>query len=156
MLAKSIITYYKENNRILLLTESITAGGIAQRLAEVPGASEVLWGSLVLYQAAAKSQILQINNALLSPDRIASQETVIAMAQATIHLYHKNQEEKQKNYSSLSISGFADGSQAGVVSCALITENNIHAVTWNLSGTRNEIQQTSIHLALELLALPLQ
>ncbi|NIZ39999.1 CinA family protein [Entomospira entomophila] len=153
MLAQSIITNYTENHRIILLTESITAGGIAQQLARIPGASRVLWGSLVLYQIEAKMQLLQIDASLLCPEKIASQETVIAMAEATASLY-KIRSSTSQCFTSLSISGFADGPQAGIVSCALVTEKNIHAVTWHLTGSRQEIQDTAIQQALELLARP--
>lgn len=149
-LALKIIKKYQEEKRIILLSESITGGGIAQALISVPNASQVLWASLVVYQAQAKHSILNIDSHLLTPQTIVSKDTVEAMAKAASHLYFKGiQDRKYVRFSSLAISGFADKQNAGLVYCSIETEQGIRTYHWQLKGNRTAIQKKSVNLSLK-------
>lgn len=64
------------------LAESVTAGAVAARLASVPGASETLAGSLVVYATAAKTALAGIDPGLLARAGPVSAEVVAALAVA--------------------------------------------------------------------------
>ncbi|RMH60238.1 MAG: CinA family protein [Zetaproteobacteria bacterium] len=64
----------------LLTAESCTAGGIAARMARVPGASRVLAGGLVTYSNAMKQTLLGVSPHLLAEHGAVSRPVVEAMA----------------------------------------------------------------------------
>ena len=64
----------------LRLAESCTAGGLASRLARVPGASKVLDRGWVTYSNEAKQQALGVPTALIAAHGAVSREVAEAMA----------------------------------------------------------------------------
>lgn len=66
----------------LATAESATAGAIAARLAEVPGASEVLVGGLVVYADAAKSRLAGVDADLVAREGAVSAPVTAALARA--------------------------------------------------------------------------
>lgn len=64
------------------LAESCTAGGVAARLAGVPGASRVLRGGLVVYMTDTKVALLGIDPSLLDANPPVSEPVTRAMAVA--------------------------------------------------------------------------
>jgi len=64
----------------LRLAESCTAGGLASRLARIPGASEVLDRAWVTYSNEAKRQELGVSASLIKKHGAVSREVVEAMA----------------------------------------------------------------------------
>jgi len=64
----------------LALAESCTGGAVAYRLTKIPGASQVLWGSEVVYQRSAKNACLSLN--LTEDVQTVSAQTTKALAQA--------------------------------------------------------------------------
>ena len=65
----------------IALAESCTAGLVSGALAEVPGASKVLWGSFVTYAAGAKVRMLGIGEDLIARHGEVSREIALAMAE---------------------------------------------------------------------------
>jgi PncC family amidohydrolase len=68
----------------LVLAESCTAGLTTDLLAQVPGASRVLWGSFVCYSIDAKERMLGIDGGLIRKYGAVSKETACAMAEAAL------------------------------------------------------------------------
>jgi nicotinamide-nucleotide amidase len=66
----------------LATAESATAGAIAARLAEVPGASEVLVGGLVVYADASKTRLAGIDPGLVAREGAVSAAVTAALAGA--------------------------------------------------------------------------
>ncbi len=64
----------------LVAAESCTAGLVASALAEVPGASKVLWGSFVCYTPEAKIAMLGLDGSLIRACGAVSAEVAEAMA----------------------------------------------------------------------------
>ncbi len=64
----------------LRLAESCTAGGVASRLARMPGASKVLERAWVTYSNEAKAQELGVDVALIAAHGAVSRQVVEAMA----------------------------------------------------------------------------
>jgi nicotinamide-nucleotide amidase len=66
----------------LALAESATAGAISSRLADVPGASRVLVGSLVVYADAAKTRLAGLDAGLVAREGAVSAQVTAALARA--------------------------------------------------------------------------
>ena len=65
---------------VLVTAESCTAGLIAATLSRVPGMSRCLAGALVVYQAASKTEWLDVPAELIDKDDAVSREVAEAMA----------------------------------------------------------------------------
>jgi nicotinamide-nucleotide amidase len=76
-----IVQQLSERGQSLAIAESCTGGWIAHRITEIPGASRILRGSLVAYQAGIKTLELGISNDFLSAHGVVSEATAKAMAQ---------------------------------------------------------------------------
>ncbi|MDR1636676.1 MAG: CinA family protein [Treponema sp.] len=64
--------------------ESCSAGLVADRIARVPGASQVFWGSFVSYMADAKTLMLGLDREKLGAYGPVSRETACSMAEAAL------------------------------------------------------------------------
>ncbi len=71
-----------ERGETVATAESATAGGIAARLAEVPGASRALLGGLVVYADAAKARLAGLDPALVAREGPVSSAVTAALARA--------------------------------------------------------------------------
>jgi nicotinamide-nucleotide amidase len=65
----------------LATAESCTGGMIANRLTNVPGASQVFWGGVISYANAAKDSLLGVAPALLAEHGAVSEPVARAMAE---------------------------------------------------------------------------
>jgi PncC family amidohydrolase len=94
-------------SQTLAAAESCTAGLVADRLARVPGASRVFWGSFVVYMADAKTRLLGVDPGLIRRHGAVSRETALAMASGAL--------EKSGAHIAVSVTGLAgpDGDGSG-------------------------------------------
>ncbi|MDA8389878.1 MAG: CinA family protein [Gammaproteobacteria bacterium] len=69
-------------HQTLAVAESCTGGLLAAALTAVPGSSRWFGYGLVTYSADAKRQLLRLSDDLVSPARIVSESTALAMAAA--------------------------------------------------------------------------
>lgn len=74
----------RATQRVIVFAESCTAGLAAGAFAGIPGASEALWGSYVVYTAEAKQSMLGISAGLIERYGAVSRETASAMAEAAL------------------------------------------------------------------------
>ena len=84
--AKKLVERLIQRHDILVLAESCTAGLASDLVARVSGASAVLWGSFVCYQAEAKERMLGIDSGFLRRYGLVSRETAREMAFCALHL----------------------------------------------------------------------
>lgn len=77
-----VVRLLAARGRTLATAESVTGGAIAARLAQVPGASEVLTGGAVVYQAGAKERLLGLSDGFLAAHGTVSEATTRALAVA--------------------------------------------------------------------------
>ncbi|MDR1248464.1 MAG: nicotinamide-nucleotide amidohydrolase family protein [Treponema sp.] len=94
-------------SQTLVAAESCTAGLVADRLARIPGASRVFWGSFVTYAADAKERVLGVDPELIRRRGAVSRETALAMASGAL--------EKSGAHMAVSVTGLAgpDGDGSG-------------------------------------------
>ena len=82
MIASAVIDLLLERGETLAVAESITGGGIATALTDVPGSSKVFLGGAVTYATASKVSFLGIDRALIDHHGVVSQQVAEAMAEA--------------------------------------------------------------------------
>jgi PncC family amidohydrolase len=82
--AEKLIRTASEKGLRVVLAESCTAGLAASLIAEVSGASRVLWGSYVTYTPEAKQAMVGLESAVLEKHGAVSRETALAMAEGAL------------------------------------------------------------------------
>jgi len=148
--AHYVVQRIKELSMTLALSESCTAGLISSLLANIPGASAVLWGSYVCYTQEAKVSMLGLDDKKLSSFGLVSKETVSSMAEMTL--------KKSGADIAVSVTGLAgpdgDGScvPVGTVWIAVyFRDGDISAREFHFEGSRNSVRLQAATAALDLL-----
>lgn len=81
-----IIEKLKQNNLTISCVESVTAGMISAFLSNVPGASKVLKGGLVVYSNYAKEHLAHVKHETLQKHGAISEQTAYELALNTAKL----------------------------------------------------------------------
>jgi PncC family amidohydrolase len=82
--AVKLVETLRTHRRTLVTAESCTAGLAAALVAEVPGASAVLWGGYVTYTEDAKKTMLGVSERTLALYGAVSGETALEMARGAL------------------------------------------------------------------------
>ncbi len=149
----------KENAKTLALAESCTGGLVAEKITDVPGASEVLLEGVVAYSNAAKMRRLGVNEATLERFGAVSEQTAREMAEGA-----KNSSGADYGLSLTGIAGPGGGTAekpVGLVYIALAGGGETFVKKLRLGGDRARIRTMSALYALDLLrrrlcSLPLE
>jgi nicotinamide-nucleotide amidase len=138
-----------QRKRTIATAESVTAGLVANRLAQVSGASDWLRGGIVAYTDAAKTELLGIPRELLAEHTAVSAPVAHAMAVQARALFGTDL--------AVSTTGYAGptGQPVGLVFVGLAWDGGAKTHTYNWGGTRAEIQSRTAKLALNLVRLHL-
>ena len=83
--ANALLNQLRRTSCRLVLAESCTGGAVAAALAAVPGASDVLAGSMVVYQNASKVHWLDIDDGLIQRETAVSEPVARAMVHGALH-----------------------------------------------------------------------
>ena len=134
--------------------ESLTAGLVASKLAEVPGASAVLRGGIVAYATDVKHLVLGLDPLLLR--HVVSEPVAAAMASGAARVLSAD-----IGVSTTGVAGpdLLDDQPAGTVWLAAYDTRNGHSKTKLLAieGDRHQIREkaadAAIALVMELLSL---
>jgi len=148
--AQELVEKLKALSLTLALAESCTAGLVSGFLADIPGASQVLWGSFVCYTKEAKVSMLGLDSGALLIHGLVSRETAISMAEAALR--------KSGAGIAASVTGLAgpqgDGSSVpvGTVWAASALKNGeTRASEFHFSGSRNVVRIRAAIALLELI-----
>jgi PncC family amidohydrolase len=140
--AERLIATLVSASQTVAAAESCTAGLVADRLARIPGASRVFWGSFVVYTADAKERILDVDPALIRRHGAVSRETALAMASGAL--------EKSGAHMAVSVTGLAgpdgDGSGESVGTVWIgVAQRGLpaEAVVRHFSGDRNAVREAA-------------
>jgi PncC family amidohydrolase len=79
-----IADYLEAHHLMLVTAESCTAGLIASRLADAPGAGSVLEGAFVVYSVQAKQKHLGVKPATIEEHGLTSEEVALEMARGAL------------------------------------------------------------------------
>ncbi|MDR1128504.1 MAG: nicotinamide-nucleotide amidohydrolase family protein [Treponema sp.] len=148
--AEKLIRIASEKGLRVVLAESCTAGLASNLLAEVSGASKVLWGSYVTYTLEAKRAMIGLEREVLEKYGAVSRETALAMAEGALKMSSAD--------IAASVTGLAgpegDGSDkpVGTVFIAGLSRAGgpVEAREYHFTGSRNSIR---LEAAGELIAL---
>jgi len=149
----SVIALLKENHQTVATAESVTAGLVARRLAQVPGASACLLGGIVAYDARIKSEMLGVSEELIEKHGVISAPVVEAMAVGC-----RSRFRADYAISTVGLAGPGGGTPekpVGLVFAGLAWDGGIRSQSFNWLGTREEIQSRTAKMALNLLRLHL-
>lgn len=148
-LNRRVVELLKLRGTRLCVAESFTGGGVAQKLVEVPGASAVLFESVVAYDNRAKMQRLGVREETLARFGAVSDETAYEMAAGLL---------SSRNCDvALATTGIAgpqsDGTNKPVGLCfiAVGTAESVFVYKYIFKGSRNEISARAVNQALYLL-----
>ena len=125
------------------LAESVTGGLVAGRLTDVPGASDVVRGSIVSYASEVKFDLLDV-----PPGPVVNEASAMAMAAGARRVLDASV--------GLALTGVAgpaeqDGMPPGTLCVGLALGSEVSAVTLRLPGQRRQMRQMSVISALDLL-----
>jgi nicotinamide-nucleotide amidase len=115
----------REHGRTIAVAESCTGGLVAERITEVPGASDYFAGGVVAYANAAKTALLGVPDALLAEHGAVSEPVARAMAEGV-----RARLGADFGVATTGISGPGGGGPAkpvGLVHVALARESGTHA-----------------------------
>jgi nicotinamide-nucleotide amidase len=152
-LQDAVIALLKEKHQTVATAESVTAGLVAHRLGQVPGASAVLLGGVIAYEARIKTEMLRVSPDLINEHGVISAPVVEAMAVGC-------RERFRADYavSTVGLAGPGGGSPdkpVGLAFAGLAWDGGVRSQSYNWLGTREEVQSRTAKMALNLLRLHL-
>jgi len=148
-LEEGVVTRLKEGRRTLALAESCTGGLITHRLTQVPGASQVLRGSLIPYQEALKSTELGIPPEFISEYGVVSEATARAMAEAIRKKWNTDFGLATTGY--LGPSGGDRFAAVGTVCVALAHPDGVSSRAFHYESNRERSKERAAQSAIDFL-----
>jgi nicotinamide-nucleotide amidase len=152
-LQDTVIGLLKEGRQTVATAESVTAGLVAHRLGQVPGASACLLGGIVAYDARIKTALLGVPQSLIEQHGVISAPVVEAMVVGCQARFGAD-----FAIGTVGLAGPSGGSPekpVGLVYAGLAWRGGVLSRSYNWLGTRVEIQSRTAKLALNLLRLHL-
>ncbi|SUA34329.1 CinA-like protein [Mycolicibacterium smegmatis] len=135
--------------RRIATAESCTAGLLAARLTDQPGASEYMMGGIVAYANTPKAEMLNVDPVLIAEHGAVSEPVAEAMATGAMHHF-----EADTAVAITGIAGPGGGSTekpVGTVCFAVRAEGASITRTLLLPGNRSDIRERSTTVAMHLL-----
>ncbi|MDO5739389.1 MAG: nicotinamide-nucleotide amidohydrolase family protein [Ornithinimicrobium sp.] len=158
-LASAVLDLLRRSGETLGTAESLTGGLVVARLTSVPGASEVVRGSVVSYAVGVKTDVLGVDEGLLEAYGVVSRECAEAMAAGARTLL---QADWALATTGVAGPGPSDGQPAGTVHLAVCgppsgagEHRGAHRLL-HLNGSRQRVREATVDAVLELLLDTLQ
>lgn len=148
-LQDTVIRLLAQKKVTLATAESITAGLVAHRLAQVAGASDWLRGGIVAYDNRIKTELLGVPAELIERHTAVSGPVAEAMAIGA--------RARLGTDLAISTTGYAgpSGDPVGLVHVGLATPAGVSSTSFHWFGNRNEIQSRAAKMALNRVRLHL-
>jgi len=148
-LAAVVLEALRKERHRLGVAESCTGGMVAERITNIPGASDTFIGGVVAYADVIKTAALKVPLELLEAYGAVSDEVVRAMAEGAQRLFSAD--------ATIAVTGIAGPGggtpekPVGTVWLAARVHTNTRAVKRVFPGDRDEIRRRSAQAALDLL-----
>jgi len=139
----------REQGLNLSIAESCTGGLITHRLTNIPGSSDYVERSVVVYSNLSKTEMLKVPKELIEQCGAVSEEVAKAMAQGV-----RTMARTSLGLAVTGIAGPSGGSVSkpvGTVFIALAGEKELMCNGYHFRGNREEIKCMSSEKALEML-----
>jgi len=143
-----LLDLLKERNATLAVAESLTGGGLAESLVNIPGVSLVLAGGVVAYSNEMKQRLLNVSADVLEKYTEVSAETACAMAQGI-------REITGADYA-IATTGEAgptsnSGAPVGTVFVGISDAKSTFSEALQISGDRDRVRRRSVLTAINIL-----
>jgi nicotinamide-nucleotide amidase len=145
LLATAVVRKLKRKGRTLSVAESITGGGLAAAITDVPGSSAVFLGGTIAYSDDVKRRILGVPKRVLTRESAVSENVARLMAEAARAQFASDYAIATTGVAG---PGKAYGQKAGTVWIAIATRTETHAIALDLRGTRSDIRHATIESAI--------
>lgn len=152
-LAEVVGDLLRDRGLTLVVAESCTAGLVAARLTDWPGASDFLWGGMIAYANRAKTDLLGVPEDVLAAHGAVSEVTARAMAEGAC--------QRSGADASIAVTGIAGPTggtpekPVGTVWLAVRVDGQTVARRRHYPGARDVIRARAAQGALDLLRLKL-
>jgi nicotinamide-nucleotide amidase len=146
-LEEAVLRLLLSSHRTLACAESLTGGGVGQRLTSIPGSSAGFVGSAVVYTAEAKRRVLQVPDDVLAAGTV-TEACAVAMAAGARQLFDADV--------ALALTGAAGpephhGAAPGTIWAALAGgEGFTHARGFVARGERDRVRRWAEQAGLDL------
>jgi nicotinamide-nucleotide amidase len=136
-----------DSKRTLSCAESLTGGGVAERLTVAPGASETFVGSAVVYTPDAKRAILGVREETIEHSGVVSEACAREMAAGARRAFESDV--------AVALTGAAgpephEGAPPGTVWIAIDADGMQHARGFHSPGERDQVRRWAEQAALDL------
>ena len=137
----------EERGATLTCAESITGGGVAERMSRAPGSSRTFVGGAVTYTSDAKQRVLGVSKQTLDGPGVVSEACALEMAAGARRLFAADV--------AVSLTGAAGpephgGAEPGTVWIGLEAEGVRHALGYVSRGERDQVRRWAEQAALDL------
>jgi len=151
--AQELVLELKVRNLTIAFAESMSGGLLSGSLVRIPGASSVLLGSLVCYRAESKYRLLGVPNSLLQEFGAESEDVTRALAEGISKLFPEAGIVLAITGSASSpVNDYRISSPPGTVFiCFGKPGGELISRQWSLNGSREEVLNQAILLAIESL-----
>lgn len=146
--AAEVVELLVAHGRTLATAESLTAGAVAARLADVSGASRALRGGVVAYDNDIKASLLGVDRVRLDTHGAVDEQVSLQMADGA-----RRGLVADIGVATTGVAGPQphQGQPVGTVWIAVVTENVRRATLHRFEGDRSTVRQASVEAALQLI-----
>lgn len=139
----------KKSGKSISFAESCTGGGLAQRLASIPGASAYLKGGVVTYATHSKTKVLGVSEDLIDRYSVVSGQVAKSMAVCAKALFQSDYAVATTGNAGPS-KGDSDA-EVGTVYIGIATPEGSYAREFHFLPPREKVVQDSISKGLQLI-----
>lgn len=146
-LSEALGRIMRERETTVATAESCTAGLIASRIVETPGASEYLKGGIVAYTDEIKERVLGVEKEIIDAHTAVSAETAAAMARGALKMFNSDWAVSTTGYSGPD--GGTEHDPRGTVYITVTGRNGFsHTERYVFATTREQHRERSANQAL--------
>lgn len=146
MSAAEVVKLLKKEKLTIATAESLTAGLLANKIAEIPGVSKILRGGIIAYQNEIKIAELGVQEETIDKYGAVSEQTAVEMAAGVA--------KRLNTDVAIATTGVAgpktsENKPVGTVFIAVWINGQTFWERFHLTGNREQIRQATCGLALE-------